>query len=444
MLGKPALTSKADLPGVQNRFEDFMGDHIRQTNFTHFVGLFYPRHRLLVWAYEQEIRACGFRGAQPYWDWSLDSGSADDFFHSPVFDTKTGFGGNGEFLPFNSSGVSPQLPITDGKIPSTIADRSGGGCIHDGPFFNMTIHMGPGASTAYHAQCVRRDFVPSYFMSVASPEAVSTSMNHPDFGSFTRQTELAVHGAGHSGVGGLYGVLTDAYASPGDPLFYLHHANMDRLWWSWQSKNLSSRLTDISGPIIANDWLNEKGRNVTLDGTVFVGTTVNVTMPIRDVMDIRKSLGYINHFTTTMMPTPEPPQPPRRPACTLCKVRKVKCDRDSPCMNCVKSGVDCIQRTNAKTRDRKKPTIELQRKLDLCERMIQQLSAMKRSPEVIGTRHSGGGEANEEIQPLDASLGKLVIDEGSVRFTDNTLWAAIFDEASYAQKVVSTFMSHSF
>lgn len=68
---------------------------------------------------------------------------------------------------------------------------------------------------------------------------------------------------------------------------------MDRLWWSWQSKNLSTRLTEISGPIIANDWLNEKGRNVTLDDVVFVGTTVNVTMPIRDVMDIRKSLGYM-------------------------------------------------------------------------------------------------------------------------------------------------------
>lgn len=37
MLEKPALTSKVDLPGARNRFEDFMGDHIRQTNDTHFV-----------------------------------------------------------------------------------------------------------------------------------------------------------------------------------------------------------------------------------------------------------------------------------------------------------------------------------------------------------------------------------------------------------------------
>ena len=38
-------------------------------------------------------------------------------------------------------------------------------------------------------------------------------------------------------------------SSPGDPLFYLHHAYIDKLWWEWQSRNLSTRLTDISGPI---------------------------------------------------------------------------------------------------------------------------------------------------------------------------------------------------
>lgn len=80
----------------------------------------------------------------------------------------------------------------------------------------------------------------------------------------------------------------------GDPLFFLHHANMDRLWWSWQTRDLSKRLKDISGPLIANDWANEKGRNVTLDDTVHVGTTWNVTRSIRDLMDIRRpKLGYV-------------------------------------------------------------------------------------------------------------------------------------------------------
>lgn len=36
--------------------------------------------------------------------------------------------------------------------------------------------------------------------------------------------------------------------SPGDPIFWLHHTYLDKLWWEWQSKDLENRLTDISGP----------------------------------------------------------------------------------------------------------------------------------------------------------------------------------------------------
>lgn len=41
--------------------------------------------------------------------------------------------------------------------------------------------------------------------------------------------------------------MLEPVASPGDPLFFLHHTNLDRLWWEWQSANLSSRLTDMNG-----------------------------------------------------------------------------------------------------------------------------------------------------------------------------------------------------
>lgn len=93
-------------------------------------------------------------------------------------------------------------------------DRSGGGCIPDGPFANLTIHMGPGPSTAYNAWCVRRDFVPSQFVKAASVEAVKAAVEgYKDFGAFSQGTEVTMHSAGHLGVGGLYGVLTDVWAS---------------------------------------------------------------------------------------------------------------------------------------------------------------------------------------------------------------------------------------
>lgn len=61
---------------------------------------------------------------------------------------------------------------------------------------------------------------------------------------------------------------------------------MDRAWWSWQSRDLETRLTDISGPIVPYDKENRLGGNYTLDHTVRAGTTSNVTVAIRSLMDI--------------------------------------------------------------------------------------------------------------------------------------------------------------
>jgi tyrosinase len=39
-----------------------------------------------------------------------------------------------------------------------------------------------------------------------------------------------IHGGVHIWVGG---TMSDASVSPADPLFWLHHGNLDRLWWQW-------------------------------------------------------------------------------------------------------------------------------------------------------------------------------------------------------------------
>ncbi|KAK1515831.1 uncharacterized protein CCOS01_13029 [Colletotrichum costaricense] len=147
----------------------------------------------------------------------------------------------------------------------------------------------------------------------------------------------------------------------------------------------------------------------------------------------------------------EAPPIPRKPSCVLCKSRKVKCDRESPaCGGCVKLGAECVPRENSKTRNRKKPNVELQRRLARCEELLQQfVAAEKREKSSDGTRtepspksdtstkiEDQGRSRDREMQALENSLGKLVIDKGSVRFTDSTPWATVFDELQAMRAIV--------
>lgn len=54
-----------------------------------------------------------------------------------------------------------------------------------------------------------------------------------------------------------------------DPLFFLHHCNLDRVLWNWQQKDLPARLHEVGGPIEPLDY---SGQNVTLDFEINIGT----------------------------------------------------------------------------------------------------------------------------------------------------------------------------
>ncbi|KAF2815832.1 uncharacterized protein BDZ99DRAFT_514474 [Mytilinidion resinicola] len=54
--------------------------------------------------YERSLRdECGYSGAHPYWDWTVDAKPAPDWTKSPVFNPVDGFGGNGPLIPVNQS-----------------------------------------------------------------------------------------------------------------------------------------------------------------------------------------------------------------------------------------------------------------------------------------------------------------------------------------------------
>ncbi|KAK5657254.1 hypothetical protein OQA88_3313 [Cercophora sp. LCS_1] len=209
LMNKPATLG---LPGAKNRYEELQAIHQIQAAITHNVGAFLHYHRLHMFAHERAIREeCGFQGAQPYWDEPRDAGK---FSTSDVLDPIVGFGGNG------------------------VGTR---GCIVDGPFANYTNNLGPGYFTGPH--CINR-FVNDTVSLMSSQSYVDACLEKETFVEFWPCLEGAPHSGGHGGVGGK---MLDPIASPGDPIFYLHHTWLDKLFWGWQSRGLPARLSEIGG-----------------------------------------------------------------------------------------------------------------------------------------------------------------------------------------------------
>ncbi|KAL6853090.1 hypothetical protein ACO1O0_007643 [Amphichorda felina] len=278
-LSKPGITPKADAPGAVSRYDDLVATHINQTFSIHYVGHFLPWHRWFTALYEQGLRdECGYRGAQPYWDWTLDVTPSSKFTESPVFDPVFGFGDNGPFIPSNNTNDVP--------------GRTGGGCVEDGPFKDLVVNLGPLDDLSGNPRCLKRDFSPYFAGRYLGMNQTELTLEQPDFGWFDNVVEggpsfdaSGVHGGGHYSVGGTYGQMGDLYASPTDPVFFLHHANLDRVWWSWQKRDLPNRLKDISGPIYLMDYTNSQGGNVTLEFEMTMGVNAkNIT--VGDTMDI--------------------------------------------------------------------------------------------------------------------------------------------------------------
>jgi hypothetical protein len=75
---------------------------------------------------------------------------------------------------------------------------------------------------------------------VSSVPTAMAQTNYTNFSSIIN----GVHGSIHGWVGG---TMSSAHTSPADPVFWLHHGNLDRLWWKWYN----SAAGNHQNPVIA-------------------------------------------------------------------------------------------------------------------------------------------------------------------------------------------------
>ncbi|KAI4865246.1 Di-copper centre-containing protein [Hypoxylon rubiginosum] len=204
--------ARSGIAGAKTLWDELQYAHIIQVPYVHFVGAFLPFHRYFMAIHAHLLKAeCNYAGPIPYWNETADVGNING---SAIFDVETGFGGNG---------------------------TGAGGCIADGPFADLTLHFKEDLNTTDY--CVTRS-LNDRGLSSASQENIDTCLAAKSFTEIWSCLEGRPHGAGH---GGVSGTMVNLFLSPGDPIFYLHHGFLDKLWWDWQVLNLTTRLTEIGG-----------------------------------------------------------------------------------------------------------------------------------------------------------------------------------------------------
>ncbi|KAF6780534.1 FAD binding domain containing protein, partial [Colletotrichum musicola] len=249
-------------------------------------------HRYFTWAYENALREeCGYRGYQPYWNWLAYRESPSK---SPMFDgTDTSLSGNGAFRAHNGS-MAGSVFLPSGK---------GGGCVTEGPFANMTVHLGPvspgidglplnpGGPFAYNPRCLSRDLsdwtsqhwmTPENLLNLTIGAAAASVRTFQDElqGRF-KDRFVGTHTSGHMIVNG---EASDMFSSTNDPTFYLHHAMVDRVYWLWQALH-PREARSIAGTITFLN--NPPSRDARLDDLILQEPNA----PNRPISDLMNTLG---------------------------------------------------------------------------------------------------------------------------------------------------------
>lgn len=253
MQSSPSHLNNTQVPGAKTRLDDFVATHINQTRSIHLSGIFLSWHRNFVWLWENALhQECGYPAhlGQPYWNWAL---WCDDLAGSPLFDGgPTSLSGDGTYEPEQGN-----YTVGGG---GTLPHGTGGGCVISGPFVNSTVNLGPFAFdlvftglpsnwTAYTPHCLSRDLNNYVAARYGNQTAIDILMAKTTIAEFQgtmsgADINLGVHGGGHFSTGL---ALSDFFASPADPAFFLHHSMIDRLWTIWQAAAPETRQYALNG-----------------------------------------------------------------------------------------------------------------------------------------------------------------------------------------------------
>jgi tyrosinase len=164
----------------------------------HHVPLFLPWHRAYLYMFELSLRDISGDVALPWWDWSSETAHQQ-----------------GVPAAFSGQGGLASVPVP--LDPQTL---------------QAVQQQAPWALDLQGAvpQTVR---TPDPASSLPTAAAVEDVLNAPTFADFTTRLEDI-----HDGIHGWFnGTMSIVPFAAFDPIFWAHHAMIDRLWYKWQMRH---------------------------------------------------------------------------------------------------------------------------------------------------------------------------------------------------------------
>lgn len=181
-------------------YDRYVAEH-RDLFFTgiHGSAIFLPWHREFLLRFELDLQSIDPSVTLPYWDWTVDRLPTSSLWRVDFM------GGDGDN---NDRVTTGPFAFSTGQWNITVTDP----ILDPGPALRRAL--GSAGSLPRASQ-------------------VNASLARTSYTPFNSDLEVFVHNGVHNWVGG----SMSAGSAPNDPVFFLHHCNVDRLWAVWQTQH---------------------------------------------------------------------------------------------------------------------------------------------------------------------------------------------------------------
>jgi hypothetical protein len=208
------VRSKPSQRGLANRYDDYVRIHTDAMNvlpisWGHGGPAFTAWHRVLLYKFEQELRAIDDTVRVPFWDWTVDRTPTSPPWLADFL------GGDGG--PTNPAG-SASGEVTNGEFR------------HSAGNWNITTGDPGTNDDSFDRPYLARGFARrSDAGQLPTSAQQTTALGRGLYSLFRYDLEVPLHNLVHRWVNGqMY-----YRASPMEPVFWMHHANIDRVWGIW-------------------------------------------------------------------------------------------------------------------------------------------------------------------------------------------------------------------